>query len=95
MHRSIDVAVRRVVLHVQDVIHTMRDHSASSGQNTREEKYLLGGISLHQVFGSENEDIDPLKGQYRPLPVLFKYLPYTCVPFKNGTSINIDVYHAV
>lgn len=32
MHRCIDVAVRRVVLHVQDVIHTVRDHPASSGK---------------------------------------------------------------
>lgn len=43
MHRYIDVVVRRIVLHVQNVIHTVRDHPASSGKTRkkRERKDLL------------------------------------------------------
>lgn len=32
VHRRVDVAVRRVVLHVQNIIHTVRDHPASGGE---------------------------------------------------------------
>lgn len=38
MHRCIDVAVRRIVLHVQDIIHTVRDHPASSDKRQCKDK---------------------------------------------------------
>lgn len=66
MHRCIDVAVRRVVLHVENVIHTMRDHPASSGKIPGRRDTFLIVSSSARLPEAENEIIDPLKGQYRP-----------------------------
>lgn len=87
MHRRIDVAVRRVVLHVQDVIHTMRDHPVPSGETQRggEKDTVLSNLLPRRCFRSENENIDPLEDRSRPfsLNVSLRYARCTCVLFEN------------
>lgn len=67
MHRRIDVAVRRVVLHVQDVIHAMRDHPALSDKTQKD--VFLSSLLLRSFQ----------ERKYRPdlkvnIVFLFKYL---------------------
>jgi len=97
MHRYVDVTVRRIVLHVQDVIHAMRDHSASLSGKTQERRdiFLLNLLprSLRErKYRSAWRSLSPLLSLNAPLQMSPTHV---CLRYRLKINLYIGKYRSL